>query len=44
MRIQRAKDSIKRAKEFKAAAKKAGYKSTQDYANVKARTDGGLGS
>ena len=44
MRIQRAKDFIKRAKEFKAAAKKAGYKSTQDYANVKARTDGGLGT
>ena len=43
-RIQRAKDSIKRAKDFKAAAKKAGYKSTQDYANVKARTDGGLGT
>jgi len=43
-RIQRAKDSIKRAKDFKAAAKKAGYKSAQDYANVKARTDGGLGT
>ena len=27
-----------------AAAKKAGYKSAQDYANVKARTDGGLGT
>ena len=31
-------------KKLDTAAKKAGYKSTQDYVNVKARTDGGLGT
>lgn len=31
-------------KETATAAKKAGYKNTQDYVNVKARTDGGLGT
>ena len=31
-------------KETETAAKKAGDKSTQDYVNVKARTDGGLGT
>ena len=42
--LDRKIDALKSKRALADKAKKAGYKSTQDYVNVKARTDGGLGS